>query len=55
MKNCTKMLSKFTLKGYPKIITQQAYHKTFPLQRNSLLKKENEEKITKNTSRRHLQ
>ena len=38
MKNCTKMLSKFTLRGYPKIITQQAYHKTFPLQRNNLLK-----------------
>ena len=38
MKNCTKMLSKFTLRGYPKIITQQAYHKTFSLQRNNLLK-----------------
>ena len=32
------MLSKFTLRGYPKIITQQAYHETFLLQRNNLLK-----------------
>ena len=49
MKNCTEMLSKFTQRGYPIIVTQQAYHKTFPLQRNNL----NEEKITNNTSRRH--
>ena len=38
MKNCTKILNKFTLRGYPKIITQQAYYKTIPLQRNNLLK-----------------
>ena len=37
LKNCTKIMSRFTQRGYPESLTQEAYYKTTSKQRKSLL------------------
>ena len=37
LKNCTKIISRFTQSGYPESLTQEAYYKTTSKQRKSLL------------------
>ena len=37
LKNCTKIISRFTQRGYPESLTQEAYYKTTSKQRKSLL------------------
>ena len=37
LRNCTKINSRFTQRGYPESITQEAYYKTTSMQRKSLL------------------
>ena len=40
LRNCTKIISRFTQRGYPESITQEAYYKTTFMQRKSLLQTE---------------